>query len=439
KKLIKNNNGQLAKVIYDTMLINTQEYSNERIVAFRENNEDKESEVQDLLNFYQERLHSSAFNKNIFKEYQENKELEKEAVNIFKSSGEKVRTRPINHNFYSVSQELEKYSIYINTANINLVFAGSNELYIKEAELIPQTEYSFNFIYNPETKIISQVEWNSDIPMPSLNEHIPLKNFQESYNTLLNIELGTNEETEKAVIQDWSYEAEEMREIYNYEANIKKQLTKKELEKNKITSKHNYMDVLSDNTISIKNATLSFTREKEAKKDIHFDMELETGSWMVLHASFIEFPDANIAPSKLIDLSPLLIMSYQEEVEKNNIQNEAQKVFRSYNPDIQALDFTVTDKENGIVSFTNLPLFIEEEIWRVSGNYNSTTQVITEAQTEHKNEKIYLKEIKAHSLKNYLKDLNTETSKDVDDIILDSLLDENFFDEIDAEITEIQL
>lgn len=438
-KLIENNNGKSARLIYDTMLINTKDYSNEKIISFRKKNKEQEEEIQDLLNFYQERLHSAAFNKNIFSQYKENKKQEKEAIRTFKSNIPNIRTRPIKHNFSSVIQDLEKYSIYASSQNINLLFSGAKDLYIQEAELIPRGEYSFNFVYNPETKIVSQVEWNTDITMPSMSAHIPLKEFQKSYNTLLNIELQTAEKEDEVIIQDWSYEAEEMKETYNYEENIKKQLSKEELEKYQISAKQNYMGVLSDSIISIKNATFSFIDEEGRERDIYFDMEIDTEGWNVTEASFIEFPEAEILTDQLHNIHSQLSQAYQEELEKKEIQEEAKRVFRGYNPDIKIQDFVVSNKDKKIASFTNLALFLDEEIWRISGSYSTLTEIINTAELKSDSETFSLKNLEVKSLKDYMKNLSSESDKDINDLILESLLDEDFFDEINAEITELQL
>nr|HPO06223.1 hypothetical protein [Candidatus Gracilibacteria bacterium] len=200
-RLIENNNGQLATEIYAKMFINTVEENFPEISEYRIMNKNLEEEVKSLIAFYEENLHGAAFNQNLFNEYLANQQKEKNAVLLFQKEVS-TRSRPLAQDYTEQIDLLAQSAIEVQKENISPVLLGSNLLYIQDANLVPNDGQTFNFVFDPQAKVISQLVWNGDTNLPPLEDGIPLNKFQTAYNVALESALNLNPPVtyEKAVI-----------------------------------------------------------------------------------------------------------------------------------------------------------------------------------------------------------------------------------------------
>jgi hypothetical protein len=441
EKLIKNNNGKLAELIYRTMLIKTEKYDNERMITLKEKYIKQEENIELLLRFYKDQLGISNFNNNIFNQYQKNKKRESIAIKSFKKSIKASRKRPISYNFQPTVDRLKNYSIFTHQKNISFVITGGENLYIEKASLASESDDSFTFVYNPEKKIISQVIWNEESDLPSMPDYIPLKDFQKSYNLLLQMQLkgSAEEKIEKIIVQDWAAFSDNKNTNYNYENNIKKQLTQEELRKYSIFSKKNFMKVEDNNNILIQDAQIIMNQEEDKQiKDIFFTMQINSDTWKVSSLHFKEFPQAKIINVPLRKIQSALSAQFQIEEKHNKIIENAKQAFLSYNPNITLDDFQIQLDTEDTVSYTNMAIFLEEDIWRISGEFNSKTKTISEAQLTRNTNKYTIKDIKIQLLKKYLQDIaiNTPEEEIHETDINDDILNEVILKEIKNALTE---
>lgn len=383
--LIENDNGQLAKAVYDSMLINTEKLDDPVITSYRDQLRDYENEIALLMDFYKEELHASGYNETVFNIYKQQKEQEIEAVNLFKSNIQTIRTRPIKHDFSTIVTILKSQKIAVKEEDISFVLLGGKLLYIQNAQLeLEQDPISFHFVFDPELKIISQVTWSNE-NRPPMNDNIPLEHFQDAIIALQKIDLEKHQlgQVEKtSVIKDWIETSEDANNV-NYEFAIKKRLAKDHLAEKGINSKENDMQMYQ-NTINIDNAIFLFTDETKKEIKISVNLRLQLDTWEVLGIQLADFPTRKIRIASLEQLKKDIPFAYQEETDKKLIREEAVKSLKVFTDRITEDQFTVTNKDKQIVSFPSMSFFFKtkddgELIWSVSGEFNTQTKIFLHA------------------------------------------------------------
>ena len=450
--LIENNNGALAKNVYKSMLVDTVDFEHPAIASYRSRYASLEENIQTLLNFYKEFLHSAAYNENIFQDYKEQKAEEKEAIELFQKNVKTLRTRPVRHDFSNVVSALAKNKIHAEEENISFVLLGGNLLFIQNAEVVPNLgETTFNFVFNPETQTISELIWNTTqdseaAALPPLEQHVPLNKFQESYLYLQSLQSNLNTTTQKTPesdLSDWTLLAENLTD-FNLDIAIKKRLAKETLLENGILAQERQMQVFN-NSIQVSNAFITYSEDRKMFK-VPFHVRLQMDTWNVLGLQLADFEQSRPRVGTLKDVTKVVIAAHKVEDAKRQTQELALKSFKGISPLLEIDNFIVQDAETPTVAFENIPLSFtlnnQVEVWYAQGLYTTNNRVFPSITLTSQGRTIVEKDLAIGRLKIAVKEyLEGTKKKDTQEVIdeADKVIQETMQEEIsDAELEEVK-